>query len=142
MRVDEDGDARIDLADRLHDPGVSELREALAPVLARRRHAENAQVAEAEDDLWRDSGGAVDRGGVDRLGGEAAQLSERLLQCRLLLRPDLRIREDEVRLEVTEKQALREAQVLRPGEQNLLRLLLLLLDLRGRQRHGFLPPGR
>ena len=56
-----------------------------------------------------------------------------------LLVPDLGIGEQQRGVEVAEEQGLGEAERLRAGEEQLLGLLLLLLDLGGGECHVILP---
>src|SRR5262249_34974952 len=114
-----------------------QLRETASAIFLGRGHAQDAELAQAGDHLPRNLGVAIDSHRVELGVGEAAQLGDRLFDRLTFLQLDLRVREDQGRIEMTEEQPLGEATRLRPGEQQLLRLLLLLFQLLWRQCHDF-----
>ena len=116
---------------------VAELREAAAAVLLRRGHAQDAEPAQAGDDVRRESrrcGRWRRRRCVRRRSG--APRRRRWSTSASCSRLELGIGKEQRRVEVAEEQALGEAERLRAGEQQFLGLLVLLVDLRGGQGHG------
>ena len=109
---------------RLRRLVVVDLREAEAAVLLGDLHPERAEVLEALDDVVGDLRVVLDLLRVDPLGQERAEALEELLALGDALGVDLRLRMDEVELEVAEVHAAAEAGLLPLGVARLLGDLL------------------
>ena len=65
-------------ADHFQEAAVAHLREAAAAEFGRRRHAEDAELAEPVDDFARDVGFAIDALGIEMSSQKLFEIGDRL----------------------------------------------------------------
>jgi hypothetical protein len=139
VRVCEDGNRRVPLADLLQHLAVLHLRKSAAAVLLRRRHAENAGAREAVDHVPRDVGVAVDPVGIELLVEHRPDLGQRRVEILLLRGRDARIRHRPIGDKLAEEETFRETELLVAAEEQLLGLLHFLLPLNFDFVHNRIP---
>ena len=137
MRIYEHRRGSTARSDLLEHATVGHLRKSAPAEFERCRHAEHAEPREAVNHLARDVRVSINGRGIEFLVEEPAQLRQHGVELLALLRGHRGIGHHPVGGEAAEEQPLRDAEPLRAGEEQFLRVVdLLFVRLGVRRAHG------